>query len=719
MKFFISDEWRFVAVSAVFLGLYYFFARRSGITPVLKALRYSAVLIACFLILRPYLVKQEKIPVKPNLAALLDLSAHMRGPAKEGAGKPKYESAVRWILKNQIEIEKNFSPGYYGYADKAHRLELSSSALPVISNYESSLQDSIKQVLSENAAAINNIWVITDGLSLSEADLSLSEELKGVKVDFIGVGDEVFKKILRIKDVKVPGFAFVHIPFGVSVLTEARGYGSRKITISVRDENNAVLAEESRIAPGDFQTLESTFTLKVDGVGTKRYKACVSDASDRSCRHFKRANVEAIREKTRVMYLCGRPSFEYAALREFLKTNRNIELVSFVILRNPEDAVGVTDSELSLIPFPANEIFFQDISHFDLFILHNFSFNRFGMQDKYAASLREFVKKGGSLLVIGGQDAFGSGNYAGFEAFREMLPVELANAGDYSEEIFEVQPLEHPFTKISGSWKDSLGLWNMIQALKGLNLFEKAKPDAETILKYKTQDKTGPLAVLKKFGKGRVMAMASPSTWRWKMQEGRVWKLSGFYQSFWSRAISGMTGSLELEKIKLSVIEGTSNLARMRVLDENYNPVKEDNLKIYAHLKYSGNYHPLVFRLKEPGIYETEIYPVFYGKQSIRAVVKTGEKILGEDEISFEAASPMSEFIPPDSAGLKALALKTNGKYYNLKNAGIRELSENAVPAYSERIVYRFELWNREFMFFLIFILFCAEWVIRRLSGYI
>src|SRR5205085_1148952 len=87
--------------------------------------------------------------------------------------------------------------------------------------------------------------------------------------------------------------------------------------------------------------------------------------------------VEVIRRKHRIMYLAGRPSFEYSHLREQLKSDPNSELVSFVILRNPDNPAPVPDSELSLIPFPAREIFVSSLSQFDIFILENFAYSRF------------------------------------------------------------------------------------------------------------------------------------------------------------------------------------------------------------------------------------------------------------------------------------------------------------------------------------------------------
>ena len=77
---------------------------------------------------------------------------------------------------------------------------------------------------------------------------------------------------------------------------------------------------------------QEDYRLEVRAAGSK-----VSDARD--------FQIEVIRQKHRIMYLAGRPSFEYAQLREYLKSDPNHELVSFVILRNPENQIAVPDQD--------------------------------------------------------------------------------------------------------------------------------------------------------------------------------------------------------------------------------------------------------------------------------------------------------------------------------------------------------------------------------------
>ena len=84
--------------------------------------------------------------------------------------------------------------------------------------------------------------------------------------------------------------------------------------------------------------------------------------------------MEVRRDKIRVLTLSGSPSWNYRFLRFALKQDPFLELVSFVFLRTPSDVVDVRENELSLIPFPIDEIFVEELKNFDVLILDDFSY---------------------------------------------------------------------------------------------------------------------------------------------------------------------------------------------------------------------------------------------------------------------------------------------------------------------------------------------------------
>ena len=78
--------------------------------------------------------------------------------------------------------------------------------------------------------------------------------------------------------------------------------------------------------------------------------------------------VKVIRDRVRVLHVCGRPSWDERFLRAMLRRDPNVDLVSFYILRTETDEQPWNRNELSLIPFPQYEIFEEQLHSFDLVI---------------------------------------------------------------------------------------------------------------------------------------------------------------------------------------------------------------------------------------------------------------------------------------------------------------------------------------------------------------
>ncbi len=64
-------------------------------------------------------------------------------------------------------------------------------------------------------------------------------------------------------------------------------------------------------------------------------------------------------------------------MRRQLKLEPKYDLVSFYILRDPWDEQLVEERELSLIPFPVDKLFNEELANFKLVIMQNFSMKRF------------------------------------------------------------------------------------------------------------------------------------------------------------------------------------------------------------------------------------------------------------------------------------------------------------------------------------------------------
>ncbi len=86
--------------------------------------------------------------------------------------------------------------------------------------------------------------------------------------------------------------------------------------------------------------------------------------------------LKVIRDRVRVLLVAGRPTWDERFLRGLLRQDANVELISFYILRsNADDRACYDERELSLIPFPRDEIFREKIDTFDVVIFLNFGYD--------------------------------------------------------------------------------------------------------------------------------------------------------------------------------------------------------------------------------------------------------------------------------------------------------------------------------------------------------
>jgi uncharacterized membrane protein len=152
--------------------------------------------------------------------------------------------------------------------------------------------------------------------------------------------------------------------------------------------------------------------------------------------------------------------------------------------------------------------------------------------------LREYVRAGGGLLMIGGYYSF-QGINAGARYHRtpveEVLPVECLPYDDRVEvpEGFgaELMRPEHPILAgLPAPWPPLLGL-NEVRL--------KDRPDVELLAKAPDTEGGHPLLVAGHFGRGRTLAWTSDIGPHWLPQAFADWD---GYARLWRQALAWLTG---------------------------------------------------------------------------------------------------------------------------------------------------------------------------------
>ena len=111
--------------------------------------------------------------------------------------------------------------------------------------------------------------------------------------------------------------------------------------------------------------------------------------------------IEGVRDKLKVLLVSGEPHAGERMWRNLLKSDANVDLVHFTILRPPEKQDGTPINELSLIAFPTADLFGRKIKEFDLIVFDRYS-NQSILPMIYFDNIVRYVREGGALLLAGG-----------------------------------------------------------------------------------------------------------------------------------------------------------------------------------------------------------------------------------------------------------------------------------------------------------------------------
>jgi hypothetical protein len=103
----------------------------------------------------------------------------------------------------------------------------------------------------------------------------------------------------------------------------------------------------------------------------------------------------------------------------------------------------------------ANELGDRELMEFTVVILSNIPYNQ--LPGAVQEHLAEFLDQGGSLLITGGPNAYGSG---GFQAMAAVLPFEIRARDDWRSVPFkEVIPIQPGHPILRGVTFRTVGWW--------------------------------------------------------------------------------------------------------------------------------------------------------------------------------------------------------------------------------------------------------------------
>jgi hypothetical protein len=457
------------------------FARRRG--ALLRLLAFAMLLLA---LLDPSLTREDRRPLKDVVAVVVDQSG------SQTIGDRAAQTAhARAELEKRLNALGNVETRFVetGKSDADNRGTRLFQAL------QSALSD---VPVDRVGAAI----LITDGIvhdiPADVAALGFKAPLHALITGHEGERDR------RIELVEAPRFGIVGKDQTISARVLDTGSSGEPVAIEVRRDGERVATLSAAVG----ETVDAK--VRIEHAGPNVIELEVAPAPNELTEVNNRAvvTVEGVRDKLRVLLVSGEPHQGERMWRNLLKSDANVDLVHFTILRPPEKSSdGTPINELSLIAFPVADLFGRKIKDFDLIILDRYSSQSI-LPRVYFNNIVNYVRAGGALLMAEGPDyATPEGLY--FSPLGELAPAKPDGEVIAQEFRATISPegAKHPVTRGLGGSDLSPPSWGPwfrqigAEVVNGVNILSGAD--------------NRPLLVLSRADKGRVALLLSDQMWLW------------------------------------------------------------------------------------------------------------------------------------------------------------------------------------------------------------
>lgn len=590
------------------------------------------------------------------------------------------------------------------------------------------------QAAARDGAAQSAILVFSDGIANGDRKSLEGMAPLPVPVFAVGVGQTEGFTDVRISKLGAPEFAFRGREFKLDLTVQASGMKGRTVPLFFNRGKNLITTRPITIDSDSFeQKVTLAFTPK--DLGTHAFSVSIPAQAGEQIvpNNHKEFKVEVQRDKIRILTLSGSPAWNYRFLRMAMKQDPLIELVSFVFLRTPTDTVDVPESQLSLIPFPIDDIFLEELKNFDVIFLDDFS-HRAYFNPVYLERVRDFVRDGGGLAMIGGARAFDSGGY-GDSALREVLPVELDGKGVFEtrgavQAALTAAGKAHPITRLLPDPKANEEAWRKMPALTGMNQVRGVR--GESLLTAGGADSAvgAPLLAIGRYGKGRTLALMTDDAWRWNFIAVGNKETPQNHLKLMRQAVRWLAQEPSFEQVRLRPIPssqpGEKIAIKLRVLKDDFTPTREASVQLRV---FTPEGEPIVVSAAadgEEGEYAGEFTPTREGTHRVEAEASLAGKVLGKDKTSFTAAFSYGEADDglPRLDLLKQIAETSKGEYIPIADWNEKALERIAARLQSiapAEIVEQRQtrLWNNLWPFAIMLVLLSVEWWTRRKWGLI
>jgi uncharacterized membrane protein len=579
---------------------------------------------------------------------------------------------------------------------------------------------------------------------------------------------------VAIAQVAVSQTAFEDAPVAIQADVSALGLSGESIQAQLFDPAGRKVQEAVQRARKESDTVTFRLQCRPEKAGVNFYELRVGlrdelGATNRQAvtrevtllNNTRMIPVDRGRAEHRVLYVAGRPNWDYKFLHRAIEEDPQVRLVGLLRIArreakfdfrgrggetsNPlfrgfgnqarEDTERYdqpvivrlnTRDELELRNgFPGTP---EDLYRYEAVILDDLEFAFFTPDQ--AVLLQKFVsERGGGLLMLGGMECFQQGNYDR-TPIGEMLPIYL----DHVPQPDSPAPVRLTLEREGWlqAWarlrETEAGENTRLQAMPAfqvLNVTREIKPGASIIASARDDHgKQYPALVTQRFGRGRTAAFTIGDVYRWGMQNPETHQ---DMDKFWRQLVRWLVADTPqpVEMTAEPAETGQAMNLQVRARDEKFQPLEDAivSIEVQPVTHAATNTGPVRLRAepssKEPGLYEAAYVPRDTAGYLARAVATNSLGAeAGRVEAGWTTDLTADEFrsLQPNLELLRELARRTGGQMVSPDRLGdfASHLPARQAPVMEDSTS---PAWHTPAMLALALLCFAGEWGLRRWNG--
>jgi len=542
---------------------------RGGVSIVVTGVLAIAALLAA--VARPVRIAARESVIGPKVVILGDVSRSMAIP---GADKrPRAEARAR-AISAVVKQAKDARVTVLGFGEGAPSplgaTGPGTAAEPSLqaSAPRSDLTAALRALATSAEERPQALVVVSDG-RLDEPGEDASREAlealgRDLKVPIHAVATtRTAPADASVRRVSAAGAAVAHVPLPLRVEVGcAGGLSCDELTVTARelreDGPPALLATGLSHLKDGTGTVDLAVTL--DRAGARILEIAVTppsgDTIPENDRRLMTFNVA--RERVRVLHVAGRPTSDVRALRQWLKSDASVDVVAFFILRTQADNPNARQEDLSLIPFPVDELFTEHLPSFDAVVLQDFDAQPYGLE-RHLPQLARYVRAGGGLIMVGGQNSFVAGGYAN-TPLADVLPVAIdGSPGATAADVAAVVPAwtdDGRAAPLLAPLRDVVG--EELPSMPGSNVLGDVRPGGIVLWSHPQRTtRSGaamPILAIGDQGDGRSIALGIDGGWQLEFSQLGARSSGRGYGALWDGLLGWLMRDPRFEPGQLELV---------------------------------------------------------------------------------------------------------------------------------------------------------------------